>query len=116
LISWKTKKQSTVSRSSSEVEYRALAATTCELQWLTYLLHDLHIDDFLPSILCCDNQTARHITQNPRFHERTKHVDLDFHVVREKLKANLFHLLSIKTIEQLANMFTKPFGFSSFKT
>jgi len=71
LCPWKTKKQTTISRSSSEVEYRALASATCELQWLTYLMQDLKI---LPpsqqSILYCDNNSALHITANPVVHER----------------------------------------------
>ena len=67
LVSWKTKKQSTVSRSSSEAEYRALASTTCELQWLTYLLNDLRVSCSKPAVLCCDNQSALHIAANPVF-------------------------------------------------
>jgi len=97
LVSRKTRKQSTVSRSSSEVEYRALITTTCELQWLTYLITNLHVKDFLPSALYCDNQAARHIAHNLSFHERTKHINLFCHVVREKLKEKLFQLLPIRT-------------------
>jgi len=72
LISWRTKKQLTVSRSSSEAEYRALGAATCELQWLLYLLHDLHVTTVKLPVLYCDNQSALHIAANPVFHERTK--------------------------------------------
>lgn len=86
LISWKSKKQATVSRSSSEAEYRALASTTCELQWLTFLLRDFHLPFQQPALLYCDNQLARHIAANNSFHERTKHIELDCHLVREKLQ------------------------------
>lgn len=79
-ISWKIKKQVTVSRSSSEAEYRAMAVTTCELQWLRYLLHDLGIPHSTPSLLYCDSQTVLHIAANPIFHEHTKHIKLDCHV------------------------------------
>ncbi|KAL2243082.1 UNVERIFIED_CONTAM: Retrovirus-related Pol polyprotein from transposon RE1 [Sesamum indicum] len=72
LISCKTKKQSTVSRSTAEVEYRSLGATVCELQWLAYLLQDFHITVSTPISLFCDNQAALHIVANPVFHERTK--------------------------------------------
>jgi len=85
LISWKSKKQSIVSRSSSEAEYRALATTSCEIQWISYILHDLCIQLDPPLVLYCDNQAARHIAQNPSFHERTKHIDIDCHVIRERL-------------------------------
>ncbi|XP_068503590.1 uncharacterized mitochondrial protein AtMg00810-like [Phaseolus vulgaris] len=69
LISWKSKKQQTISRSSSEVEYRALPATTCEIQWITYLLHYLHIQHQQPALLYCDNQVAIQIAHNQVFHE-----------------------------------------------
>jgi hypothetical protein len=85
LISWRTKKQLTVSRSSSEAEYRALGAATCELQWILYLLKDLHVSLLKPPVLYCDNQSAIHIAANPVFHERTKHLEIDCHLVREKV-------------------------------
>jgi len=116
LISRKTKKQNTVSRSSSEAEYRALATTVCELQWLTFLLRDPQIDTVTPANLFCDNQDARHIATNPVFHERTKHIDIDCHVVRKKLQAGLFHLLPIKGIKQPTYVFTKALDQSAFNS
>lgn len=107
LISWKSKKQPTVSKSTSEAEYRALASITCELQWLTYLLNELHIPFISPALLYYDSQSARHIATNPSFHERTKHIELDCHIVRQKLQANLFKLLPISSSDQLADTFTK---------
>jgi len=97
LISWRTKKQTTVSRSSSEAEYRALASTTCELQWILYLLHDLHITCSKLPILYCDNQSALHIAANPVFHERTKHLEIDYHIVREKLRNGILKLLRVSS-------------------
>lgn len=85
LLSWKSKKQSTVSRSSSEAEYRALASLTCELQWLQYLFKDLHISFDQPSSVYCDNKSAIYLAHNPTFHERTKHIEIDCHVIREKI-------------------------------
>jgi len=116
LISWKSKKQSTVSRSSSEAEYRALATTTCEVQWLSYLLHDFHVQHTDQAVLYCDSQSARQIAHNPTFHERTKHIDLDCHVVREKLQKKLFHLLLIRFDDQLTDIFTKALHRTFFKT
>ncbi|KAL0353607.1 UNVERIFIED_CONTAM: Retrovirus-related Pol polyprotein from transposon RE2 [Sesamum angustifolium] len=72
LVSWKTKKQATVSRSSAEAEYRSMASTVCELLWITYLLCDFGVSVSLPIPFWCDNQAALHITANPVFHERTK--------------------------------------------
>ena len=73
LISWRTKKQITVSRSSSEAEYRALTSATCELQWILYLLRDLHVSCSKLPVLYCDNQGVIHIASNPVFYERPKH-------------------------------------------
>ncbi|XP_047153593.1 uncharacterized mitochondrial protein AtMg00810-like [Vigna umbellata] len=86
LISWKTKKQNTVSRSSTEVEYRALAATTFEIKWIDYLLQDLSVETITTVVLYCDNKFARHIAHNQSFHEKTKHIELDCHVVHEKIQ------------------------------
>jgi len=116
LISWKSKKQNTVSRSSSEAEYKAFATTTCELKWVNHLLHDLRVQPIDQVVLYCDSQSARQISHNPTFHERTKHIDLDWHVVREKLQKKLFHLLPIWSDEQLADIFMKALHRTSFKT
>lgn len=83
LISQKSKKQVTVSRSSSKAEYRALATASCELQWLSFLLRDLHVECSKPSVLYCDIKSALYIAANQVFHERTKHLYIDCHVVRE---------------------------------
>jgi len=107
LISWRTKKQLTVSRSSSKAEYQALAVATCELQWLLYLLKDLHITCAKQPVLYCDNQSALHIAANPVFHKRTKHLDIDCHIMREKLQAQVMKLLPVSSTDQLANFLTK---------
>ncbi|MCH81055.1 retrovirus-related Pol polyprotein from transposon TNT 1-94 [Trifolium medium] len=105
LISWRAKKQNTVSRSSSEAEYRSLSFAACELQWLLYLLSDLGIKCNKLPALYCDNQSAIHIAANPVFHERTKHLEIDCHFVRDKVQQGLFKLLPISTKSQLADFF-----------
>ncbi|KAK9740025.1 hypothetical protein RND81_03G005500 [Saponaria officinalis] len=67
LISWKTKKQNTVSKSSAESEYRSMSHTSSELVWIRELLHDLQVQISLPTILYCDNDAAQHIAANPVF-------------------------------------------------
>ena len=106
-ISWKSKKQGTVSKSSSEAEYRAMASAASEITWLVRLLQELEIPNITPVVLHCDNQSAIHIAKNPVFHERTKHIELDCHFTRDKVLEGLIQLTYLPTTSQLADVFTK---------
>ncbi|KAK3028106.1 hypothetical protein RJ639_039800 [Escallonia herrerae] len=107
LVSWKSKKQSVVSRSSVESEYRAMAQSTCEVMWICHLLEEISLKPPLPAKLWCDNQAARHIASNPVYHERTKHIEVDCHFIREKIQENLISTSYVKTGEQLGDILTK---------
>ncbi|XP_019196175.1 PREDICTED: uncharacterized protein LOC109190179 [Ipomoea nil] len=85
LISWKSKKQDVVAMSSAEAEYRAMALATCELMWLKHLLQELQCGKVAQMTWICDNQAALHIASNPIYHERTKHIEVDCHFIREKI-------------------------------
>ena len=100
LISWKSKKQPTVSRSSTEAKYRSLASTVAEVIWLIGMLRELGIDMKLPVKLYCDNKAALQIASNPVFHERTKHIDIDCHFIREKIQSGLVQTLHLSSVEQ----------------
>ena len=113
-ISWKSKKQSIVSRSSSEAEYKALTLAASEITWLVRLLSELGIQNLKPIRLCCDNQSAIHLGKNPVHHERTKHVELDYHFTRDKVLEGLLELLYIPTTDQLADILTKSLASPQF--
>ncbi|GJT42561.1 uncharacterized mitochondrial protein-like protein [Tanacetum coccineum] len=84
LVSWKSKKQATVSRSSAEAEYRCMASATCEVIWITNLLKDLCIKNLLPVNLYSDSSSAIQIAANPVFHERTKHFEVDVPFIKKR--------------------------------
>ncbi|GJV70615.1 putative RNA-directed DNA polymerase [Tanacetum coccineum] len=108
LISWTARKQRTVSRSSTEAEYKALADTVAELTWLQALLNELGIRSSSTPILWCDNLGATYLSANPIFHARTKHVEIDYHFVREKIAQGDLRVQHISTHDQIADIFTKP--------
>jgi len=85
-----------------------MATTTCELQWIFYLLQDLHIPATQPATLYYDNQYALQIASNQVFHECTRHIEIDCHLVREKLNIGFLKLLPITFVMQVANILTKP--------
>ncbi|XP_023763032.2 uncharacterized mitochondrial protein AtMg00810-like [Lactuca sativa] len=108
LVSWSAKKQPTVSRSSCESEYRAMANTVVELIWVTHLLCDLHaLPPGRPTLLC-DNLSAFFQSQNPVSHKHAKHIDIDYHFVRQLVSSRKLHTKFIHTKLQVADIFTKP--------
>ncbi|KAJ0453901.1 putative RNA-directed DNA polymerase [Helianthus annuus] len=109
-ISWKSKKQSVVSRSSVEAEYRAMATTVSKVIWARLMLSELDAKQVEPIVLFCDNQAARHIANNPVFHERTKHVEMDCYFVRERVESREVEPVYISSKNQVADLLTKALG------
>jgi hypothetical protein len=108
LISWSSRKHPTVSRSSTEAEYKEVANTTAELIWIQVLLRELGIPQPRSPILWCDNIGATYLTANPHFHRRTKHVEVDYHFVRERVASRQLDVRLISTKDQVADIMTKP--------
>ncbi|XP_070003380.1 uncharacterized protein [Nicotiana sylvestris] len=107
-VSWKSKKQQTVSLSSAEAEYRALRQVVAEVSWLLRLLADFGVSITHPVPIFCDNQATLHIAKNPMFHERTKHIEIDCHYLRDSVTSGLVSLHYVASADQLADIMTKP--------
>ncbi|KAL8106673.1 hypothetical protein AgCh_023429 [Apium graveolens] len=99
--------------SQEEAEYRALADVCCEITWLLTLFHELGFRNLKPVQLFCDNKSAMYIAAIPVFHERTKHIEIDCHIVREKLQKGVISTAYIASKEQPADLFTKALSSSS---
>ncbi|XP_014660660.1 uncharacterized protein LOC106804322 [Setaria italica] len=107
LISWQAKKQAIVSRSSTDVEYKALLNATTEIMWVQSLLDELGISQHKVHILWCDNIGATYLSTNPVFHARTKHIEVDYHFVRERVAKKQLDVRIISSHDQVADGFTK---------
>ena len=114
-VSWKSKKQNTVSKSSSEAEYRAMSAVASEITWLVRLLEELGVCNLQPVTLHCDNISTIHIATNLVLHDRTKHIAIDCHFTREKVMEGLIQLTYLPTQHQLADILTKILSSQQFQ-
>jgi len=114
LISWSSKRQTAVSRSSAEAEYRAVANAVAEVSWLRQLLVELHVPLSKAALVYCDNISTVYMSANPVQHQRTKHVEIDLHFVRERVATGAVHVLHVPTSSQYADIFTKGLPSSVF--
>lgn len=114
LISWSSKRQQTISRSSAEAEYRGVANTVAETCFLRNLLLELHFPIKKATLIFCDNVSSVHLASNPIKHQRTKHVELDLHFVCEKVALGQVKVLHVPSSYQYADIFTKGLPSSLF--
>jgi len=114
LIYWWSRKQKVTISSSTKVEYRSIAQTFTELTWIYTLLAELQVS-FTTPVIFCDNQSAVCIAHNPVFHSTTKHMEIDVFFVREKFLAKQLTIVHVQTLDQWADILTKPLSASRFK-
>ena len=105
-----------MARLSTEAKYRALASTTAEMTWITYLLQDIRLPMTQNPLLLGDYMSALHLTKNPLFHARTKHIEIDYHFVREKVAQGSLDIRHVPSHQQIADVFTKPLSKQPFLT
>ena len=92
-----------------------MAMTVCEMTWILALLKDLEVYHPKPAMLFCNNQVATYIGENPVFHEMTKHIEVDCHLVRDKVQDKVIRLFFTPTHSQLANLLTKALSGQQLK-
>jgi histone deacetylase 1/2 len=114
LVAWNSRKQPTVSRSSTEAEYKSVANATAEVIWIQGLLQELGVFLSRAPTLWCDNLGATYLSINPVFHARTKHIEVDYHFVRERVAQKALDIRFISTHDQLADILTKPLSTQLF--
>nr|CAN71693.1 hypothetical protein VITISV_012128 [Vitis vinifera] len=114
LVTWRSKKQNVVARSSAESDFRVIAQGLCELLWLKIILDDLRIKWDGPMKLYCDNKSTINIAHNPIQHDRTKHIEIDRHFIKEKLEEGVVCMPYVPSEHQLVHILTKGLNSSMF--
>ncbi|GKV11820.1 hypothetical protein SLEP1_g23039 [Rubroshorea leprosula] len=115
-ISWRATRQKAVTRSSTEAEYRALAAAASELVWVRNLLQELGISGLGSPALFCDNVGATYLSLNPVLHSCMKHIAMDLHFVRDLVDQKLLHVSHISSHDQLVDVLTKALSTTRFSS
>lgn len=115
LISWSAKRKPTVSRLSTEAEYRALGATAQEVTWISFLLRDIGLQQSESILLLCDNLYVVYLSTNPAMHKRSKYFDTDYHYIREQVALGLIETRHIPATLQIADIFTKSLPRKAFE-
>jgi hypothetical protein len=106
LISWNARKQNTMSISSTEAEYKAIGDTTTEIMWVQTLLKELNIRSPSKAMLWCDNIGAKYLSANPVFHDRSKHIEVEYHFVSERVFRKLLNIDFVSSKDQVVDEFT----------
>lgn len=114
MISWSSKKQGSISQSTVEAEYIAASDVGKEVVWLRKLISGLFDDKMEATVIHCDNQSCIKHFENPVFHDRSKHIKMKYHFIRDMVQRNVINIQYIATDEQVAYILTKPLPLSKF--
>lgn len=114
-VTWRSKKQNVVARSNAKAEFKAMAQGVYELLWMKIILEELKIKWNGPMRLYCDKKSAISIAHNPVQHDRTKHINVDRHFIKDKLDSGLICTPYVPTGDQLADIFTKELNSTTFQ-
>lgn len=109
-ISWCSRRQRTTASSTMETEYIAASEATREVVWLRSLLTEIYLPQSGPSKILIDNQAAISLSKNPLSHAESKHIDIRYHVIRERVKSGEIQVAYVPTAQQRADVFTKALG------
>jgi hypothetical protein len=115
MVSWCSRKQSSVALSTAKAEYIALSVAFREAMWLRTLLADLFDHEMNSTIIHCDNQSCVKLSENPVFHDKSKHIEIKYHYIRGMVQRKAVHVQYLPTHEQIANIFTKPLARTKFE-
>jgi hypothetical protein len=114
MISWSSRKQGSIAQSTAEAEYIAASAANREAVWLRKLLSDLFSAELEPTVIHCDNPSCINLFENPVFHDRSKHIEMRYHYVRDMVQKNILSIQYVLTVEQTADILTKPLSLTKF--
>ena len=115
MVSWSSREQGSVTLSTAEVEYVSASDASREAIWLRKLLSDLFDSSLEPVVIHCDNQSCIKISENPVFHDRSKHMEMKYHYVRDMVQRRAVSLRYIPTDEQTMDVLTKPLSKMKFE-
>jgi hypothetical protein len=108
VVSWSRKRQATVALSTVEAEYVAMSRCMQQMLWMQSWLDEVEIDHILPGLIKGDNRGAIALTKNTKDHGKVKHIDIRHHYIRELLQSGAIAVEQISTVDNLADIFTKP--------
>jgi hypothetical protein len=97
IISWSSRKEGSIAQSTAEAEYIAASAASRETVWLRKLLSDLFSAELEPTVIHCDNQSCKNLSKNPVFHDRSKHIEMRYHYVRDMVQKNILSIQYVPT-------------------